>query len=65
MSLVAPSTKVLDFGKEGDCLWSSYSNSMKIFQATMEKTQGIFFDVRGFKLLCVGHKYPWTVSFPS
>lgn len=49
MFLVAFSTNVLDFGKHGDCLWSSSSNSMKKSQGSMDKTQGIFFDVCGFK----------------
>lgn len=43
MSLIAPSTNVLDFGKQGDCLCSSFSSSMKTFLATVDKHQGIFF----------------------
>lgn len=29
----------------------------------MDKPQGIFFDVCGFKLVCVGHKHAWVMSF--
>lgn len=31
----------------------------------MDKPKGIFFDVCGFKLVCVGHEHAWVVSFSS
>lgn len=65
MSLVAPSTNVLDFGKHGGCLWSSPWNSMKKSWGIMDKPQCIFFDVCRLKLACIGHQLARVVLFSS